>query len=483
MRTLLLADDSVTVQRVIALTFAEEAFRVVSVSDGQAAIDRVAAQPPDIILAGTTVPGVNGYELARFVRSQPALNDVPVLLLTGAFETVDPAQLKASGASGVLEKPLDPTIVISRVKELLGLKAESRPHTGRLVTSADGNGDRKRHPPQREAPPSSQARPAGPQPVRAGQASSWDELKVGTGLAPDASSVEGAPGGADYLDTLDAAFDSLDKHLAGRGDDRQPRNPAGPLAHHGTAVDPRLPSRRPPPLPAEPPRPASIYEMDDEWFAEGSRRNEEGGEEQKVLGPEMGIRDIEFSGAPATVIAAAPASDFDFDFKLDDQTKPPTLPAPVRPPAPAAPAPPPMPAAVAPMPPRPVPPPPPVIAPAPAVAPPTATRDVADDFAALLAFEQGEQPHPPMAAPPAPPGPVAPVVVQAAAPEITDAMLDQIAERVAERLNAGLFGDQLREAMTAAVRDTVHAVVSETSERLVRDEIARLKGEAERDTQ
>src|SRR5688572_23899272 len=145
MPTLLLADDSVTVQRVIGLTFASEDFRIVTVSDGQAAIDCIKSQPPDIVLAGAAMPNVNGYDVASFVRSQPALKNMPVLLLTGAFETVDPARLETSGANGVLEKPLDPTAVISRVKELLGIKGDTRvnPAPGRLVTSDEMPIDRK----------------------------------------------------------------------------------------------------------------------------------------------------------------------------------------------------------------------------------------------------------------------------------------------------------------------------------------------------
>ncbi len=75
-----------------------------------------------------------------------------------------------------------------------------------------------------------------------------------------------------------------------------------------------------------------------------------------------------------------------------------------------------------------------------------------------------------------------PVVIQAPAPEITPAMLDQIASQVADRLAAGLFGEQLRAAMTATMRDTIRGVVSETSERLVREEIARVKAQAERES-
>ena len=492
MPTLLLADDSVTVQRVIGLTFATEDFRIVTVSDGQAAIDRIKSQPPDIVLAGAAMPNVNGYDVASFVRSQPALNRMPVLLLTGAFETVDPERLKASGANGVLEKPLDPTTVITRVKDLLGIKGGARPGPapGTFDTSDEMPIDRNERL-QREAPASAHARQTGPPPVRASRASSWDELRESTGLAPDARPVEGGnePDGADYLDTLDAAFDSLDQKLAGRHRDQRtverrkqdrraappnpappapaPRNPAPPLAHYGTAVDPRSPARRPvapvatvatiataAPVARDAPVAPLVYETDDDWFAGDEKDLAERLAEQKVLAAEMGIREIEMPDESGPANTGAKNSDLNFEFGPDGEPKP------IAPPGP---------------------PPPPIAAPRIAPMPGSAasTRDVADDFAALLAFEQGEHPHPPAPAPaPAP----APVIVQAPPPEITDAMLEQIADRVAERLNAGSLGDQLREAMTATIRDTVRAVVSETSERLVRDEIARLKAQAERDT-
>lgn len=478
MPTLLLADDNVTVQRVIGLTFATEDFRIVTVSDGQAAIDCIKAQPPDIVLAGAAMPNVSGYDVASFVRSQPALNGLPVLLLTGAFETVDPERLKTSGANGVLEKPLDPTTVISRVKDLLGITGDTRPNQPPAFVSSDEMPIDRKERLQREAPASSQACQTGPPPVRASKATSWDELRGSTGLAPDARSVEGGNGSdnEDYLETLDPAFDSLDRRLAGRGDDRRqlqrrererrtsaPRNPVArnpppPLIHHGTAVDPRSPSRRPvAPIAAVAPvaREAGpvTYDTDDEWFAGDVKDQAERLAEQKVLAGEMGIIEMPDDSGPAD--AGAPNTDLNFEFGPDGEPK--LVAAPSPPPEPERATAPRMPATVAPLP----------------------GRDVADDFAALLAFEQGEHPHPPAPAPePAP----AAIIVQAPAPEITDAMLDQIAARVADRLTAGSFAEHLREAMTATVRDTVRAVVSDTSERLVRDEIARLKAQAERDT-
>jgi CheY-like chemotaxis protein len=118
--TLLLADDSVTIQRVIELTFADENVDVVAVSDGEAAIACLdASPPPDIVLADIDMPGRNGYEVARYVKQSPRLAHIPVVLLTGAFEPVDQARAAEAGCDGILAKPFEPQLVIGRVKELL----------------------------------------------------------------------------------------------------------------------------------------------------------------------------------------------------------------------------------------------------------------------------------------------------------------------------------------------------------------------------
>ena len=118
-RTLLLADDSVTIQRVIELTFAEENIKVIAVSDGDEAIERIRASPPDIVLADVGMPGRTGYEVAQFIKQSPELAHIPVVLLTGAFEPVDQVRAAEAGCDGVLAKPFEPQLVINRVRELL----------------------------------------------------------------------------------------------------------------------------------------------------------------------------------------------------------------------------------------------------------------------------------------------------------------------------------------------------------------------------
>ena len=118
-RKLLLADDSVTIQRVVELTFSGEDIDVVAVSDGEQAIARMSADPPDIVLADIAMPKKNGYEVAAFVKEHPTLSKVPVLLLAGAFEPVDEERARRVKCDGVLVKPFETHDVIARVRELL----------------------------------------------------------------------------------------------------------------------------------------------------------------------------------------------------------------------------------------------------------------------------------------------------------------------------------------------------------------------------
>ncbi|MEQ1728592.1 MAG: response regulator [Vicinamibacterales bacterium] len=118
-KTVLLADDSVTIQRVVELTFAREDIRVVSVADGEQAIEALKHSVPDVVLADIDMPGRSGFEVAQFVRGQAATAEVPVLLLSGAFDPVDQERARQAGADGILTKPFDPAVLVSRVMELL----------------------------------------------------------------------------------------------------------------------------------------------------------------------------------------------------------------------------------------------------------------------------------------------------------------------------------------------------------------------------
>jgi CheY-like chemotaxis protein len=119
---LLLADDSVTIQKVIELTFADEDIQVVAVTNGRQAIEMISHEKPNIVLADVGMPERDGYEVAAFIKGRPDLAHIPVLLLTGAFEPIDEGRARAAGCDGVLVKPFEPQMVINRVKDLIAGK-------------------------------------------------------------------------------------------------------------------------------------------------------------------------------------------------------------------------------------------------------------------------------------------------------------------------------------------------------------------------
>src|SRR5262245_36908246 len=126
-KTLLLADDSVTIQKVVGITFANEDVELVTVDNGDDALTRARQVKPDLVLADIGMPGLNGYELCAAIRRDPNLSHIPVLLLTGTFETYDEAKAHEVGASGHIAKPFEAQALVDRVFQLLSQAAKPAP--------------------------------------------------------------------------------------------------------------------------------------------------------------------------------------------------------------------------------------------------------------------------------------------------------------------------------------------------------------------
>jgi len=127
-RRILLADDSVTIQKVIELTFLDEDYEVKAVSNGDEAVAILSDVRPDFVIADVHMPGANGYEVCR--RAKQLLPDVPVLLLVGTFEPFDEGQMRSCGADSYLKKPFDSQELLQRVEDLLAAKPAAAPAFG-----------------------------------------------------------------------------------------------------------------------------------------------------------------------------------------------------------------------------------------------------------------------------------------------------------------------------------------------------------------
>lgn len=114
-KTLLLADDSVTIQKVVGITFANEDIELVTENNGDAALSRAREITPDIVLADVSMPGLNGYELCAAIRGEPLLAHIPVILLTGTFESYDEEKTRSVGANGHIAKPFEAQALVDLV--------------------------------------------------------------------------------------------------------------------------------------------------------------------------------------------------------------------------------------------------------------------------------------------------------------------------------------------------------------------------------
>lgn len=118
---LLLADDSITIQKVVELILAEEDYDIKSVGNGEDALNAIGTFKPEIILADIDMPKINGYQLCERIKKNPSTANIPVILLAGAFEPIDETLAREAGAEDSIIKPFESQELISKINAALTL--------------------------------------------------------------------------------------------------------------------------------------------------------------------------------------------------------------------------------------------------------------------------------------------------------------------------------------------------------------------------
>ncbi len=132
-RKLLLADDSITIQKVVDLTFADEGVKVICFGNGREAVERLEEIAPDIVLADVFMPHMSGYEVCEYIKQNAQLKHIPVVLLVGSFEPFDEAEARRVGADEILTKPFQSIRrLIDRVGVLMGGERVAEAQTAEL---------------------------------------------------------------------------------------------------------------------------------------------------------------------------------------------------------------------------------------------------------------------------------------------------------------------------------------------------------------
>lgn len=141
-RKLLLADDSITIQKVVALTFADEGIEVLAVSNGADAVEVLEEFAPDVVLADVYMPKMTGLQVCDYIKRNDKLKHIPVMLLVGSFEPFEEAEARRVGADDTLTKPFQSIrTLLGRVGVLLGrdsAPASSAQSAAAVESESDG---------------------------------------------------------------------------------------------------------------------------------------------------------------------------------------------------------------------------------------------------------------------------------------------------------------------------------------------------------
>lgn len=134
-RKLLLADDSVTVQKVVNLAFESENIEVITADNGNSALEKIVEFLPDLVMADINLSGANGYDICERIKQNEETKHIPVILLVGSFVPFSEEKAERVGSDGFLKKPFQSIgLLINKVTELLGgndeESEEASPETG-----------------------------------------------------------------------------------------------------------------------------------------------------------------------------------------------------------------------------------------------------------------------------------------------------------------------------------------------------------------
>jgi CheY-like chemotaxis protein len=116
---ILIVDDSVSVRKALERLLAPRNFTVLSASSAEHALEALAQDTPNLIIADIVMPGMNGFELTQRLKSSDHHKHIPVLLISGIVDAAVQTQAKEAGAQGVISKPFTPEELFPRIDEVL----------------------------------------------------------------------------------------------------------------------------------------------------------------------------------------------------------------------------------------------------------------------------------------------------------------------------------------------------------------------------
>ena len=121
MKKILLADDEAAVRRLVTATLADETrYQILEAGDGVEALSMARAEHPALLLLDVNMPEMDGFEVCKALKSDPATRSIVVVMLTAMAQPADRERGLSAGADGFFTKPFSPLALLEKVEEVLG---------------------------------------------------------------------------------------------------------------------------------------------------------------------------------------------------------------------------------------------------------------------------------------------------------------------------------------------------------------------------
>ena len=115
----LIVEDEPHIVESLSFVLSREGFSVASVLDGEAAVESLRRDPPDLVILDVMIPRLNGFEVLKVAKSDPALKAIPVIVLTAKGQLQDRRLAEEIGSDGFMTKPFSNREIVEQVWRLI----------------------------------------------------------------------------------------------------------------------------------------------------------------------------------------------------------------------------------------------------------------------------------------------------------------------------------------------------------------------------
>ena len=123
---ILVVDDEIYIVHILDFSLGMEGYEVITALDGEAALEKVKSEQPDLIVLDIMMPKLDGYEVCKAIKGNADTAHIPVILLSAKGRNVDQKMGFDVGADDYITKPFSPRKLVERINQLLGQAVGSR---------------------------------------------------------------------------------------------------------------------------------------------------------------------------------------------------------------------------------------------------------------------------------------------------------------------------------------------------------------------